>query len=970
MKRHTQRPHKRLHLTPLEHRIAPAFASFRAGDGVTNYTEAQISAASPSTVVPVGQALIAAGENSTYGKAQSIIKFDNLFGTSLGRIPANATVKRASLTLFTVDGSPFASAQAHRLFKPWSPSAATWDHFVDGIQSDNVESSTSADFAKSVTAQGYQVASGDSLPQDLYTWQSGASYFGWVISAGYSGSHFSFASAAAEPARRPLLTIEYDTPGPKNASYVQVQGTPPSPTKLAWFSWADGLQNTRLARVPNARTQTFYFAQNGNDETGWGTPDRPWRSLAKAQSVLNSSAGDIRLRFRRGDTWRESTALGVYRSGVTIDDYGDATLTKPLFTRFKTINAATWTQVQGDLYSTVIPQGVGWVRETANSLNRVYYRAASSIETANRPFSWYYDASGMDPASGGKPKLYVNAGATPGAIPGGLEYCPSDGAGWVVNADNVRLQNLRMDGNGITPDGQGYGLVIAQRDQYWEFVGQGLEVYYTGYHAIGHILQYNGSRGVATLVDSRAGFVVNRHGTGGVASGDATVFVAYSDWGGNEFIMSNSWIEFGVLPSADWQATPGLRHGQGFYSHVGAGGALDLVILRNTGYALTDYPLGVLNQIDNAAFAPTLADVRAYIVEDQRGPINSWWNKANVAVINCVYDQTAPPQVFDGRQWAFGYGSFYVAGWLINCTVTIDARNQFNGFYLALWGSQVDSKYINCHFDIFNAPQDVYFQNPNSPGFNNLVLTNSIISFDTARRSGMYTLNAPANLRHNGYFMPNLVDDPLGHFDGDAGAIVLSKRFAAGMVPSPSNPLNNGGIDVGLEYDQRRQPRGKLRTIGPLTGTPLPAPIAVDYGWGLRTASLTQDMVIANANTTRFTLGFAADADVWPGSLKLWNDVANVAFSQFTYDPITHAGTWRLPNLPVGRYTLELDGRPIRAFRVLPGDFDSDNVVSLSDFLVLRGSMGTGSSVGDLDGDGYCDLKDLIAFRQLLGTAL
>lgn len=961
----------RLRVTSLEDRIAPAFASFRAGDGLTAYTEAQISAASPSTVVAVGQNLLAAGESTVQGKSQSLIKFDNLFGTAAGQIPLNASIKRASLTLFTVSGTPLAGADVRLFFGNWSASVATWDYFVGGIQADGVESNLNADVSTHVSSEGYQVFSG-TMAQNLLYWQNGHPNRGWVVSAGNSLSQFSFAGGTADPAYRPLLSVEYDLPGPKNASYLQVQGTPPAPTQLAWFSWADGLQNTRLARVPSGRTQTYYFAQSGSDETGWGTLDRPWQSLGKAQRVLNASAGDIRLRFRRGDTWRESAVLNIYRTGVTVDDYGDSALAKPLFTRFVPISATSWMWQEDELYSTVVPNGVGWVREAADTMGRVYYRAGSSIETASRPYSWYYDSTGLDPLSQGKPKLYVNAGGDPSAIPSGLEYCPSDGKGWYSNADNVRLQNLRLDGNGITPSGQGYGLSITQREQYWEFVGQGLEVYYTGYHAIGQLLQYTGSRGVATLVDCRAGYCVNRNGTGGIQSGDATVFVCYGDFGGNEYIMSNCRIEFGVLPSADWRATPGLRHGQGFYSHVGAGGSLDLVICRNTGYAQTDYPLMILNQIDSAVYASTLAGVRAFIVEDQRGPIASWWHKANVAVINCVYDQTSPAQVFDGRQWAFGYGNFNVGGWLINCTATIDARNQFNGMYLMLSAGLSDTKYINCHFDVFNAPKDVFFRNPYySSASADLTMTNSIVSFSTASQSGMYLVNGPDNLRHNGYFLSNLVGDPTGQYSGDAGAVSLSRRFPAGMIPSPSDPLYDGGIDVDLEYDQRRQPRGKLRTIGPLTGAPLPTPTATDYGWGDRTEALAQGMVVAQLDVTRITLTFDNDVDVRSGSLKLWDETGNIPFGYFAYDPPTKKATWELSTtLSAGRYMLELDGRPFRAFSVLPGDFDADKTVSLPDLVVLRSVMGTSAGIGDLDGDGYCDVMDFIAFRALLGTTL
>jgi len=963
-----------LRLNQLETRTVPALTSFQNGVADFAVGDTEIAAATPAAPNENAPTLTVAGPNAAGGARQALLRFDNLIGTGPGQVPPGATIQNATLTLWALASSSAPTIDVRRMVRDWSPATATWDEFDNGIQPNGVEAYHLSDAFVLFGPTGYQITS-QTLRQSVQTWASGQPNNGWVVSAFYSTDSWSFASSNdVDPARRPRLTVEYSVAGVTNPSYAQLAGQPPEPTKLAWFDWSDDLRTRRLQRVPNDRPNTFYFAQNGNDETGHGTSSNPWKSLAKAQEIIDASKGGVRLRFRRGDVWQEITALQVSGDYITVDDYGDPLLAKPRFSRFQPLAANGWSHVGGDLYRYANPPATGWLREAVDGYTTIYYRAASSAEVAARAFSWYYDAAGNDPSSGDQPSLYVNAAVDPFLIYGGLEVCPNDGIGWNVEGDNVRLENLRLEGNGVIPSGQGYGLRVTHNGAYWEFVGVGLEVFYTGYHAIGQIGQYQGNNSVATLVDCRAGLCVNRFGTGGAGSGDITVYVSYADYGGNEYIQYNCEAAYGALPSADWGAVPGLAHGQGFYCHIGTGGFLNLVICQGTKIGGGQNPLKLINQIDSAAPANSLAEARAFIVEDEPGPIASWWQKTGVVVINCVLDRRVPPQLPGTGQSTFVYGSLNVAGWMINCTATVDASLQYSGQYLFLYSGFDRSKMINCHIDIYNAPNTAFLRNPGlDPAVfcPDATLTNSIVSLSAASTTGIGLINHPDHLRHNGYFLTQPSTNPWHVYTNDPGAVTLPARFPAGRSPSPSSPLYNGGDANGLEYDAFRRPRGSRRTIGPLAGADLPAPTAVRAGWGIRSSLLTPGSVLASPLVDRLAVTFPVEPDVHFNSLTLWDEQASVALASMNYDPVTRTATWStvLP-LPTGRYTVELDGRPIASFAVLPGDITGSGTVDATDFGIFRTLFGSLSVQADLDGDGDVDASDFLMFRQYFGTSL
>ena len=108
------------------------------------------------------------------------------------------------------------------------------------------------------------------------------------------------------------------SPGWAGTPYLQAVGAPPVCTSLAWRSWYVKLLHYRLAECPVSRAATFYFSDAGNDITGDGSQGNPWKSIAKAQKVLDASSGNVALLFKRGDVWQETATYTLpILSGAT-----------------------------------------------------------------------------------------------------------------------------------------------------------------------------------------------------------------------------------------------------------------------------------------------------------------------------------------------------------------------------------------------------------------------------------------------------------------------------------------------------------------------------------------------------------------------------------------------------------------------------------------------------------------------------
>lgn len=596
------------------------------------------------------------------------------------------------------------------------------------------------------------------------------------------------------------------------STYTVLVGAPPAANKLAWQNWYYRLLQARLDACPLAQTTTYYFAENGNDTTGSGTAAAPYRTTAKAQTLL---ASGVRCRFKRGDVIEEAAwattipfTFASTISGATVDDWSDAATQfkpAPLFNNFRTkYNSAGWALAAGNRYTRAeATLTVGDIRRQDRRLDVVYTRVTSSALCESTSNSWYHDGA----------TLHLNlAGTNPNTL--NLEACPR-GTVWGVyvnGADKIRLQNLRFDGFGLTWLEAAYGVHVGTVSGK-EAVLVNVEVYRTGYHAIGHLGVSTTGDGIATFIGCKAGYCA--------AFGVPTVYISHSVGGGHETIFHDCEATYGALPDSTWYPASS-RYGQSIYAH--SSGTIGLVIAYDCLVANNAFGAAESCTFNNLPTATTLEAVRGFVVGERTPGFQTvgYYNVclANMAKVNCYYElkpDSLSNQCLMNAQ---------CSGWIINTTYLIDAANQTaSDFALYNPAAPHSPQFWHCHLEAFNNNaswgslipwKDPATDAPNARMFNSIFQARG--SFPAGCKPNF--VNSSANIGGNAYF-GMLTYTGTGGYDNDPGRVDLPVR-AAPAAPTSVSALYRTGVALPggyrVEYDQRWRPRLNLSlpSIGPL----------------------------------------------------------------------------------------------------------------------------------------------------------
>lgn len=167
--------------------------------------------------------------------AQALVRFGELFGDAIGRIPSNAILRSATLQLSVTNGGD--SINVHRMASDWS-SSDTWNSRVGGVQADGVEAVAFPDVSTGRIDTG--TLSFDVLAS-LQAWQKNpASNRGWAfLPTGPDGVDFD----SAEGVSPPKLVV----------TFVPSNGAAASPPK---FLVVDGATNTAATYAAGGLAQT------------------------------------------------------------------------------------------------------------------------------------------------------------------------------------------------------------------------------------------------------------------------------------------------------------------------------------------------------------------------------------------------------------------------------------------------------------------------------------------------------------------------------------------------------------------------------------------------------------------------------------------------------------------------------------------------------------------------------------------
>jgi hypothetical protein len=598
---------------------------------------------------------------------------------------------------------------------------------------------------------------------------------------------------------------------------------PPPVTSAQWRVWYEELLASRLAACPRERSVSYHFSSDGDDETGDGTPEHPFRTIAKARSLLESAppTGDVAILFRRGDVWRENEGIITALPNVTLADYGRAEDPRPLLTVFVSVgDPAAWEPVEGrvNVYRRPAPGVVTWAKED-DDFDHPYSRQASAAGVEANEASWWWDTSGMLYVH---PKHDVSGMATDPRTDGKAyeSVGPSD-AGLVVRGDGSRIENIRAVGWGLrenTPSQQ-HGIESRARGTDRVAIVR-CDSYYGSSHAMVHAA--SGSRGgIATFVECRAG-LTRFNGVAG-----ETVFNTFSYQGGQETIFDQCVATHGTLPSSDWDSGS-RRRGRSFYGHTGGGADHDFGLLVVNECSTLDRPFGCESPAaaNNLPAAAELSQVRGFIVGEffeggpGTGPNFGIASRGSVR-LNGRYLRLTPPP-------GYALANYAQDGWVINSEFEVDVSSQ-QGRFALFNASPTTSNLVrlwHCFFRVI-APSgsggagvrmlldyDVPSRSEGSSLVNCVLSNESLATFEP----NLGPATGGTVLRANAYYR---VRD--GSFSEDQTPVVLEAPPALDVTPACDAPLacRAGPLPgaVALECDSRGW-TGRRIAIGPLEPRP------------------------------------------------------------------------------------------------------------------------------------------------------
>ncbi len=182
----------------------------------------------PTTAAGTSSRVLVDG-NDGMGTVQGILYF-NVIGSGAHQVPPGSKILSATLTVRITN--PGSNSAFHRMLKIWGE-GATWQSLSNGIQANNTEARSAADFTLSPATIGKQAIN---VTPTVAAWAAGRANLGWaIIPLGTDAWEFTSRQGAAPP----LLSVTF-TPksgGPTasltaSPATIDVGGT----TTLGWTS--------------------------------------------------------------------------------------------------------------------------------------------------------------------------------------------------------------------------------------------------------------------------------------------------------------------------------------------------------------------------------------------------------------------------------------------------------------------------------------------------------------------------------------------------------------------------------------------------------------------------------------------------------------------------------------------------------------------------------------------------------------
>ena len=145
------------------------------------------------------------------GESQGLIRFADIVGTGSGQIPSGSTINSATLYLRVFDPGS-GQVQLHRMLVPWTE-ASTWNSLTGGVQTDDVEATSSAD---AIVTQPWILGRVPitGLASAVQAWVDGDANEGWALIATSPDGWDFYASEHGTVSYRPELVVDFTPNAP------------------------------------------------------------------------------------------------------------------------------------------------------------------------------------------------------------------------------------------------------------------------------------------------------------------------------------------------------------------------------------------------------------------------------------------------------------------------------------------------------------------------------------------------------------------------------------------------------------------------------------------------------------------------------------------------------------------------------------------------------------------------------------
>ncbi|QEG40277.1 DUF4347 domain-containing protein [Roseimaritima ulvae] len=196
-----------------EHTLAPGYVTTTFQDGVDSYSgtvDTFLSSSAKTSDYSARTDLEVDSDGSGDPMQQTLIRFDDLFGTNPGQMPQNVYITSASLSVnVTNSSSSGAHIGLYAMQTAWADTS-TWDSMSDGVSTNDAEAAATADASVTDPTAGGWVTI-DGLEDRVQSWQDRASSnYGWVIE---SDNTDGWDIGSSESGSAPQLSVTYISAG-------------------------------------------------------------------------------------------------------------------------------------------------------------------------------------------------------------------------------------------------------------------------------------------------------------------------------------------------------------------------------------------------------------------------------------------------------------------------------------------------------------------------------------------------------------------------------------------------------------------------------------------------------------------------------------------------------------------------------------------------------------------------------------